>query len=480
MTPTSVVDQSEAPPSPVPVKRWKPTSGAYAALLLIMIPFVWMGIGREGVSPAVATAIGFALCVLSVTAMVLITLQGSRPSARFVQLISLLSPTVLLMAVFPLIVGLLGSSEIGQTNTLMVVLAVSVTVPWISSSVTSPMYGPLGAISREETVPFFRRFCAVWPAMLAWSVLPILLFSVVVTLFLGWGIEENIFYAIGVAANVVFAQSLIPAQEVRRFGYVFAAWVCYALTLLIAPQLWFLAPIAGVLPQLFLIRRGLGGLRRPHRPETLSILRQLGYGFLQGSVLWADKFFLVMLYRGDVNIVMVYVALIPVVIAQALYFGSQYDVLRKCMEGLRVMVDQSPCTQLQDGSIQLSRRVERSLETTVLIAATSSLGLMLLASSLGFDYTEELLMLICAPVAMLCLTMITFQLSQLQRYLESGLICGVHLLLVGAALMLAPPALAYLLVIVVDVIAVWWGVRRSRAAFVDSAYQLFWKEAVKW
>ena len=144
MTPTSVVDQSEAPPSPVPVKRWKPTSGAYAALLLIMIPFVWMGIGREGVSPAVATAIGFALCVLSVTAMVLITLQGSRPSARFVQLISLLSPTVLLMAVFPLIVGLLGSSEIGQTNTLMVVLAVSVTVPWISSSVTSPMYGPLG------------------------------------------------------------------------------------------------------------------------------------------------------------------------------------------------------------------------------------------------------------------------------------------------------------------------------------------------
>lgn len=478
MTLTSMVGHDGAPLPPV--KRRRPTNGAYAVLLLSMIPLVWMGIGREGVSSTVAIALGFVLCTLSVAAMMLVTLRGDRSSARFVQLISLLSPTALLMAVFPLIVGLLNSWEIGQTNTLMVVLAVSVTVPWISSSITSPMYGPLGAVSRQETVPFFRHFCTVWPAMLSWSVLPILLFSGVVTLFLGWGLEENIFYVIGVAANVIFAQSLVPAQEVRRFGYVLAAWFCYALTLLIAPQLWFLAPLAGVVPQLFLIRRGLGGLRRPYRPETLSMLRQLGYGFLQGSVLWADKFFLIMLYRADVNIVMLYVSLIPVVIAQALYFGSQYDVLRKSMEGLQVMVDKFPCTQLQSGSMRLSRRVERSLETTVLIAVTGSLGLMFLAPLFGFDYTEELLMFICAPVAMLSLTMIAFQLSQLQRHVESGLICGAHLLVVGAALMLAPPAPAYLLIIVVDVIAIWWGVRRSRAAFVDSAYQLFWKEAVKW
>ena len=47
---------------------------------------------------------------------------------------------------------------------------------------------------------------------------------------------------------MLFSQAIIPAQETKRFGYIFFSWVFYAAFMFWMPQLWFLAPVFALLP----------------------------------------------------------------------------------------------------------------------------------------------------------------------------------------------------------------------------------------
>ena len=78
----------------------------------------------------------------------------------------------------------------------MVVLAVSVTVPWIASTVSMPVYEPLATVDRRDTALFYRSFCQLWPPLLLCSIPVVGLFALVMLSVKGWGVSETGFFMV--------------------------------------------------------------------------------------------------------------------------------------------------------------------------------------------------------------------------------------------------------------------------------------------
>ena len=117
-----------------------------------LIPVTWAYIEMTPNPPAFLAVIGLFVCAITIGGAVYMTVYQGQSYARLFQLFTNLSPTILLMSVFPFISGTLNSQSIGNSRELMVVLAVSVTVPWIASTVSMPVYEPLATVDRRDTV----------------------------------------------------------------------------------------------------------------------------------------------------------------------------------------------------------------------------------------------------------------------------------------------------------------------------------------
>ena len=116
-----------------------------------LIPVTWAYIEMTPNPPAFLAVIGLFVCAITIGGAVYMTVYQGQSYARLFQLFTNLSPTILLMSVFPFISGTLNSQSIGNSRELMVVLAVSVTVPWIASTVSMPVYEPLATVDRRDT-----------------------------------------------------------------------------------------------------------------------------------------------------------------------------------------------------------------------------------------------------------------------------------------------------------------------------------------
>jgi hypothetical protein len=235
---------------------------------------VWGLLSVRALPTPVLTTLGIgALIVAAVLVMRSVAKAPVRLTRAMWQLISLMSPTALLMATFPLIIG-----DIAAIGQVKAILAVSVAVPWISAATTMPVYGQLSDVDRDDEPAFFRAFMSILPAVLAWSIAPILAFAAVVGAFLGWRPNLMGLFLVGLTVNVLFSHMLIAVQETHRFAIVVASWACYAGTLFLAPQLWYLAPLAGCVPVLVVLRRAWPAVLRPRRVDAGAVARDVGYG----------------------------------------------------------------------------------------------------------------------------------------------------------------------------------------------------------
>ncbi|MCX7491770.1 hypothetical protein OS127_04415 [Corynebacterium sp. P6129] len=463
--------------------RWFVLAG-----LAVLTVGAWFLLAGQHIPPAMSAVLAVGILVAAGVGAVWITGRGGGSRTSLVQLASVLSPTILLMTVFPTITDTLLRTSIGQTTTMTVVLAVSVTVPWLSGGVCMPVYEPLSGVDRgpvgirsEERTRFYGEFCSVWPSLVAWILPPLAAATLVINLFFGWGAPETAFYALGVFTNMLFAQSLIPLQETRRFRTMIAAWSCYAGFLFIAPGLWWLAPVVGILPTALVLGRGLFRLFNPTVLPAGTAGRALVLGLLYACVLWSDKFLIVgHLYPGGVDIYVVYVALVPMVVATGVYFAGQYEVLRRALDDMRNLVDIVPARHLQESLRQVARRVENTVIVTVGVATAVGLGMMFAFRWFGFVYSPELLALTVSPLAMLTLMLVTFQMAQLQSRWSAAGLCAAHLVAAVLLISLAPLAPALLILAVVDVAAAMWGTRECRRVVSDASFELFWKQAVEW
>ncbi|WJZ01710.1 hypothetical protein CFREI_02030 [Corynebacterium freiburgense] len=436
---------------------------AFVAFLGTVCAWVWLT--KVGPDPMFPTFMGIFFCLIALVSVVLL----GRVWHALVQL----SPTALLMTVFPFIVD-----EI--RGVIALVLMVSVTVPWISHAVTLPFYRPLQEVSRENELEFNFQFMRLCPAILAYSLIPLLGFGVVMATINTWWFFEVGVYLLGLFTNLLFALAMIPAQELRKPNFIFAGWACYAFFLLLFPHFWFFAPLAGIVPHLALIGGGLQGVLDPAHPGKDTIFWDLGLGLLFGSILWSDKFFLIALYSREVDVVTVYVGLIPVVVGMAVFFSSQYPLIRKNVDSLMLGIHQIPLSGLRR-SVDLARNnVARCFALTLSVASVSALGVLLVSASLNIEHDFLSLLLFIVPIPLLAFHLSVFQLTQFYMHGLAALYSGVFLVIVLVAFLFIGAVAGLLTAALVAVIGSVVAIRSASNRMKDAPFEMFWQKAVNW
>jgi hypothetical protein len=457
-----------------------------AALSFLASIAAWILLANSAFGPETDTYRTFQLliaslcCVIAVALAIIAASRTSRPAQALLAFAAHMSPTVLLMSVFPWISDDFATMQAGSTPTILVVLAVSVTVPWVSQAASTPFYEMLEEFPRTEPLTFYRGFLGVWPGMIGWSLLPVALFTILWAIVGGWEFTAIAEYAAALVANVIFAQSIIPSTETRRFGVILCSWILYAAALALAPEYWYLSPLAGALPGVILLYRR--ATKRPvavaQHPRRALIL--VGRGFILGSVLWADKFMALLLHRTEVDVFLMYASLIPIVVAQAVYFSAQYPTVQAAVEQIHQVIATRPAREVNQEMRNLSRISERTLASTAFIASFAALAIVLAAPFLHISYSIIFLEFLIAPLVFLCLMLAAFHLTQVNRTRLAVIASSAHLVATVVAFPLLPLEWAYLVLVVVDLIALGWTISRTRKTLTDAPFDLFWKEAAEW
>ncbi|MHA7218961.1 hypothetical protein ACX80L_08695 [Arthrobacter sp. MDT1-48-3] len=411
--------------------------------------------------------------------------SGARPGAG---LLLYLAPVILLNLVYPLVSPAMAAVEVGGVQLTLVVLASSITVPWLAQAACLPAYRAIGDLMAErDMAAITRRFCTTWPAMFVQAVPLVVVFAVPLWLATRWSFSALATYAALCALHLLFVQSLILANVGDRRGLWAIAWLAYAAALFAAPTVWWLPPLLGALTQIAAMGRGLASISLTQRLGARDFSTDLVRGLLLGAVLWADKFVLFLVTGGDFQVVIVFLAMLPAVIAYNYYFVNLAPRVDEAVATLHRTIAEEPLTVLALRSKRLSRTVDRA------ILSTGAVGMVLtLVISLLLEGIQPVSVLLAVTVgvaswAFMILTLLSYELDYIGEKALPQVLGGIHLalcvgafLLVGATQSSAGAALAYGALVVADLalVAVAWVLYKRHWA--QPEYTLFWRHATSW
>ncbi|WP_394251058.1 hypothetical protein [Arthrobacter pityocampae] len=409
---------------------------------------------------------------------------GARPGAG---LLLYLSPVILLNLVYPLVSPAMAAVSVGGVQLTLVVLASSITVPWLAQAACLPAYRAIGDLMAERDMAVItRRFCATWPAMFVQALPLVVVFAVPLWLATQWSFTALATYAGLCALHLLFVQSLILANVGSRRGLWAVAWAAYAAALFAFPTLWWLPPLLGALTQIVPMGRGLAAVsltRLGARDFSTDLVR----GLLLGAVLWADKFVLFLVTDGDFQVVIVFLAMLPAVVAYNYYFVNLAPKVDRAVTALHRTISEEPLTVLAARSGRLSRTVDRA------ILSTGAVGMVLtLVISLLLEGLQPVNVLLAVSVgvaswAFMILTLLSYELDYIGEKVLPQVLGGIHLalcvgafLLIGATQTSTGAVLAYGALVVADLalVAVAWVLYKRHWA--QPEYTLFWRHATSW
>lgn len=410
--------------------------------------------------------------------------DSARPGAG---LLLYLSPVLLLNLVYPLVSPAMAAVNVGGVQLTHVVLACSITVPWLAQAACLPAYRILGDLMAErDMAAITRRFCSTWPAMYLAALPLVALFTAVLFAATRWSLSAVAAYAALCGLHLLFVQSLVLANVGDRRGHWALAWAAYAAALFAAPTVWWLPPLLGALTQIASMGRGLGSLRFG-RLSPRTLVTDMRRGLLLGSVLWADKFVLFLLTGGNFQVVIVFVAMLPAVIAYNYYFVNLAPRVDKAVTALHRAIAEEPLTVLTVRSRLLTRTVDRA------VLSTGAIGMVLtLATCLILEGLQPLNVLLAVSVGVaswtfMLLTLLSYELDYIGEKLLPQIFGGIHLALcllvfglVGPSPESSGAALAYGLLAAADAVllaAAWLLYKRHWA---QPEYTLFWRHATSW
>jgi len=414
--------------------------------------------------------------------------DGASKERLGAALILYLSPVLLLNVVYPLVSPAMAAVDVDGVPLTVVVLASSITVPWMAQAACLPVYRALGDLMAERNLASItERFCRYWPMMFVQSLPLIAVFGVAMWLATGWSAAVMLHYVLLCVLHLLFVQSLVLANVANRRGLWAAAWSGYAAALFIAPTVWWLPPLVGTATQLVAMRSGLRFLGSAERLSMRVFGLDLVRGLLMGAVLWADKFALFLVTKGDFNVVAVFAAMLPAVVAYNYYFVHLAPGVDRALNGLHRDIADAPISVLKGSSRRLSRVVDRSVLLTGAIAALLTLTVSLVMSGLDPLHT---LLVVAASIAswgFMVLTLLSYELDFIGEKATPQVIGAVHLAvcvlaftagnLFGAA---DGAAGSYLLLAAVDFVLIGIGWTLYKRHWNQPEYTLFWRHATTW
>lgn len=393
-----------------------------------------------------------------------------------------LSPVLLLTIVFPVISPRIATAQVGGASLTSLLLASSLSVPWLSQAVCFPLYRAIGPlISDGDQFQIAARFTQVWPAAFAQSAPVILVFAVPVELVMHWSPVAIGAYLVLCLLHVAFVQSLIPTNVGRRRVLWAAAWFGYAAALFIVPTWLFLPPLVGLLTQVISLRAHLTRMTRPVVLDVRDLVSDLSRGVLLGAVLWSDKFFLYLRGHGHFEVSAVFMAMLPAVLAYNYYFVRLAPAFDTSVGSLRSAMQHAPYAILANRSAQVRNTVQTSIGKTAVLGACLSLALTVVVSRYT-PYPPSLV----APVALaswlfMMTTVLCYKLDYAGKSGAAQAYSAAHLVVCGGAFLLLPAGANIYAWIFVFEAAIFAAALRSCMYHWQSAeYTLFWRHATAW
>jgi len=235
------------------------------------------------------------------------------------------------------------------------------------------------------------------------------------------------------------------------------------------------------------MRSGLRHLGFIQRLSMRVVGQDLVRGIFMGAVLWADKFALFAVTKGDFNVVAVFAAMLPAVVAYNFYFVQLAPTVDKALGRLHKDIAEAPISALKGSSRRLTRVVDRSVLLTGAIAALLTLTVALVMA--GVDPAQTVLAVAAAAASwgFMVLTLLSYELDFIGEKVTPQLIGAVHLAVCVLAFIagglfgpLAGAAGSYLLLGAVDfiLIAIAWMFYKHH--WSQPEYTLFWRHATSW
>lgn len=393
-----------------------------------------------------------------------------------------LSPVILLTAVFPFATERIVDTRVGDIPLTSLLLASSVTVPWLSQAVCLPMYraiGPLIADGNMDAIQ--RRFCQVWPAVFAQSLPTIALFAVPVQLVLSWRWEAFGTYLILCVLHVAFAQSLIVSNVGRLRLRWAVAWTCYATALFILPAAWYLPPIVGLASQLIPMRNYLGQMRSFGTIDISDAMRDLFRGLLLGAVLWADKLFLFVRTDGTFAVNAIFIALLPAILAYNYYFVQLAPHIDRSVGDVRSAMETEPSQVMSDRSEVVSDVVVTSIIRTAFVGSVIAMAVTVAVALFAPDMLAMVTAVAIASLLFMMTTLATYKLDYIGYQFRAQAYGAVHLAFCVALFVVMPigPQL-YVWLAALEAVLFVAALRMCLAQWRSAEYALFWRHATAW
>lgn len=409
------------------------------------------------------------------------TVSPRRSARSLGALVLHLSPVILLTAAFPLAVTRFASETVGGAPLGELLLASSVTVPWLSQAAAMPIYRGVGHLINNVPLPVIRgAFSELWVVTFLQSLVLVPVFAVPMQLLMSWSLTTTAAYALLCALHIAFAQSLV-VSNIGRLRWAWAsAWAGYALALLVAPTLWFLPPVLGILTQLVVLRRELGLVRRLRSVDVRDAAADLLRGLLLGSVLWADKLMLFVVTDGRFAVQLVFAALMPAVVAYNYYFVRLAPWMDNAVSGIRTSLESRPTRELHHPSRQVVRSVVVALSRTALVGSLLVLTTVALAHRVAPDDVVLVTAVAGASFMFMMVTVLTYLLDYIGEKSAAQVVGVLHIVFVLTAFTAFSGATVYSTLFGLELLllagALWVTLRHWSAP----AYTLFWRHALTW
>lgn len=481
-------------------------AGARSAVLPTVSGLLLVGVAAVPLVPGDALLINAGSCALAVVAAAAWGIDEARRRVRpfavgtgrrepsgvvpprrgplwgTLEMVLVLAPVLLLTFVFPVAASRIVAVEVAGVPLTTLLLASSLTVPWMSMAVCLPLYRAIGHLLPVTDPAAVRvRFLSVWPATFLQTVPVVLLFAVPVELVLRWSPTALLTYVGLCILHAAFAQSLVLVNVNRDRLLWASAWLGYAAALWVLPAAWFLPPIVGLLTQLLPLRKNLHEMRSRMRLDHRDVALDLGRGLLLGSVLWAHLLFLFLNTQAAFDVTLTFFAVLPAVLAYNYYFVRLAPEFDQAVVILRSTMENDSQSALAQSSGVVSASVVRSISRTGFVGAVLTLAVVLITYDVARTSVGLVSAIALASWLFLMTTLLCYKLDYVGQTRQAQVFSAAHLVIVAAAFVLLPVGpLLYWALVGAELVVFGWLMREALTQWRTSEYALFWRHATAW
>ncbi|MBW3068035.1 beta-carotene 15,15'-monooxygenase [Actinomyces sp. 594] len=392
-----------------------------------------------------------------------------------------MSPAILLGLSYPLAMSRMAGHVVGGQPIASLIISVAVGVPWLSQVVCGPVYRLMGPVVDERPGECAGQFIRLWPAVLAFSVPPALVVTALVALTTHWPAPALAAHFLLLMENMVFAQSLMVADLLRRRRHWALGWVAYAASVLLLPTAWYLPPLLATVTQVVPLVPLMPGLLRPQPVPVKDYVADMGRGLVLGGVLWADKLLLFLTVGTQWHIALAYLCLQPAVLGYTFYFAIATPRVTGALSDFHQGLESVSIESLHDRSRYLTRLMDRALVRAVLVEA---LGVAVVLAAIAVLAPASLLEAFAVSLGSALLAALTLLAYEIDHAGDPALalwLSAAHLLAALASFTLVGGlAASFAATALVDVALIAVSVIIYRARWSSPEYSFFWRKALSW